>query len=168
MRFNEIKWDSSSRWRIETKYLLCVFFLYSFYVRKRNFFTFLVLACLSFFPFCKDYWCFPRYRSYLHMDHTAASPSLENVHSERFYRNKIEITDFSDGEKIPFVKIFFIFLKTWWKKNNCRNSQATAKKNKYFVRDIYFISGIIYDLQIRYNFYSTPQTPAPFRFEWQW
>jgi hypothetical protein len=44
--------------------------------------------------------------------------------------------------------------------NNCQQ-----RKNKYFVRDIYFISGIIYDFPTRNNFsvFFLSASPSPDR-----
>lgn len=42
-------------------------------------------------------------------------------------------------------------------KNNCHNELL---KNKYFVRDIYFILGIIHDFQFAIEF-RTPNQPPP-------
>lgn len=111
--------------------------------------TFAALAAR--FPPREDYWCFPFYRLYLHTDHTADSFLLVvcQLHfyfhlqdfdikiSSRDGNDRSERRENSEREKIFLMKKIIV---------------ATAEENKYFVRDIYFISGIIYDFQMRYNF----------------
>lgn len=77
------------QWLENRSEILVLFILHWLYVRKVKTFK-----LLCFVPSRKDYWCFPRYRSYLQMDHsrTAASRLSRNLHSKRFSRNKIYTT----------------------------------------------------------------------------